>query len=213
MHASAAVGVRSQLLYQTLVEAGRLPRDQPSPLGMFAVERLMVAYETHLYQSAFDEAYLHSEFGVLEHDILTLDDLRPSVGAAGLFSLGNVEVEGEAARAALTVLPISETRTVAVFSYTARDAQVVRPELDRVLGAKGVDQQMALSQILLNSCENFVLAPAFFDSWPTEKRQAVTEYFMKTLFSDDLAEHDERLGLFWRIGQQGPDPTAISDGA
>ena len=88
MHASAAVGVRSQLLYQTFVEAGRLPRDQPSPLGMFAVERLMVAYETHLYQSAFDEAYLHSEFGVLEHDILTLDDVRPSVGAAGLFDRG-----------------------------------------------------------------------------------------------------------------------------
>ena len=67
--------------------------------------------------------------------------------------------------------------------------------------------EIVVSQVI------FVLAPAFFDSWPTEKRQAVTEYFMKTLFSDDLAEHDERLGLFWRIGQQGPDPTAISDGA
>lgn len=197
MHATAAVGVRSQSLYQQFVQAGRLPADRPSPLGMFATERLMVAYETHLYQSTFEQAYLTSDFDVLEHDIVTIDGVRPSVGAAALFSLADVEVEGDAVRAALSVLPTSETQTVAVLSYTARDAPVVRPRLEGVLASEGPDQQLALSKRLLNSCENFVLAPAFFGTWPKQRREAVSDYFMRTLFTDDIDTPDEHLGLFW----------------
>lgn len=201
MHACAAVGVNNQRLYQRFVGAGRLPGDQPSPLGMFAVQRLMVAYETHLYQAAFDKAHAESQFDSFDHDVIILDGVRPSVGAAGLFSLEGIEVDGDAVRAALTVLPVSMSRTVAVLSYTLRDAEVMRPKLAGVLKTEGQEQQLALSQILLNSCENFVLAPAFFSSWGEEKRQAVSSYFMRTIFSDSLTERDEHLGLFWGIGR------------
>lgn len=197
LHATWEVGVKSQEVYERLVEAGRLPGDGPSPAGMYAVERLMVAYETHLYKVSLDKAYLERDFDFLRHDVLRITGRRPSLAAAAMFSLDGVVVDDDVARTSLTILPLSAGETVVVLSYTQRDAAAVRGALDRVLGAIGAHQRYELSRLLLNSCENFVVAPAFYDTWSQEKREAIAAYFSRTILKDDLSVEDELLHLFW----------------
>lgn len=198
-HTSAKVGVKSYELYVKHVEAGLVPGDRPSPMGVFAVQRLMVTYETFMYKLELDQAYLAGDFSMLDHDVLVLDGVRPSLGASALFSLEDVTRDDEMVRASLTILPLDETQTIAVLSYTHRDAEAMRTALRKVLEANGLEQMQGLSRLLLNSCENFVLAPDFYDTWPEDKREAIAEYVVGTVFKDDFGVDDDRLLVFWEV--------------
>jgi hypothetical protein len=57
-------------------------------------------------------------------------------------------------------------------------------------------QKYRLSKQILNSCSNFVVSPAHFDGWSSEKRAAITEYFCKTLFESHIEVESESLYLF-----------------
>jgi hypothetical protein len=58
------------------------------------------------------------------------------------------------------------------------------------------DWTRTLSRRLLNSCENFVLAPAYFDTWTPRKKDVVREYFVRTILQEDLTYEDPDLFLF-----------------
>lgn len=201
MQACAEVAMKTQSVYLAHVEAGLAPHDRPSPIGEAALERLIVAGETHLYKLAFDQAYAASEFSSVQHEIVTLDGIRPSIGASALLSFQDVTVEEDTVRAALTVLPLSENRTVVIFSFTDRDAAIARAELRPVLESRGLEQRHAISRRLLNSCENFVISPGFYDEWSEKKRDAVRNYFLTTLFRDDLSVSGNHISLFWRVSE------------
>jgi hypothetical protein len=51
--------------------------------------------------------------------------------------------------ALLPILPVSETRTVAAFSYAKKDQGSVRAALDRILGSTGDTQKYELSKLVL----------------------------------------------------------------
>jgi hypothetical protein len=197
VHATAAVGVKSHEIYQGFVEAGEAPNDQPSPIGLFATSRLMVAYETWMHMARMTEAYATGGPEALEYDVLRLSGVRPSIAAAALFSLDDIPVGDDVARVCLSVLPVSPRESVAAFGYLQSDASPVREEIDWVLSSQAEDRAYNLSKLLLNSCENFVLSPAFFETWSGDKRQVVLSYFMRTLAENDFAFDDNRLELFW----------------
>lgn len=194
-------GVMAQRGYIDRVEAGLDPKDTPTPTGIFAMSRLMVAYETAMFKSAFDDAYLGQRYDGFEHDVLTFERCRPSIAASALFSLADHHKNSEALRVTLTVLPLTESVTAAVLSYPRKSARRARAGLAEVLKSKGQKQQLALSRYVLNHVENFILAPSFFNSWPAEKKDAVQNYFVRTLLSDDLTTNRDDLNLFWPEGE------------
>jgi hypothetical protein len=80
---------------------------------------------------------------------------------------------------------------------------MARAELHAVLTASGGKQAFQLSQRLLNNCQNFVLSPAYFASWPAGKVAAITDYFVKTLLHYDLSLVNPELMLFESAPQPG----------
>ena len=195
-HAVCEAAAKIQAAYRARVDAGLDPGDQPSPAGMFAVERMVVAWETHCYKETLDEAFLRRDPSVLEHDVIELGVARPSVAASALFSLDGVEKAGQTLMVTLTILPLGSSRTVAVFSYLTSHAEVARLRLAHVLRATGAHRMYEISRQLLNSCENFVLSPSFVDGWSTEKKDTVLNYWVRTLMKDDLDTQDRDLMLF-----------------
>ena len=195
-HTKMEVGVKAQSAYQARVAAGLDPGDRPSPLGVFATESLMLAYDKHQLKEAFDLAYLNRHPDMLKHNVLRLRVTEPSLATSAMFSLDDIEKDLETVRVYLTILPMSSTETVVVLSYRDREAGLGRLRLDRVLGATGTHQLYEVSRMVLNSCENFVLSPKVFDVWDAEKREAIRSYFVHTLFRDDYGVEDERFMLF-----------------
>jgi len=157
---------------------------------------MILAYETYMYKTAFDESYLCSDFARVLHDVIDIPTPQPTVAACALFSVHGIERNGDWVRACLNILPLSTTKSVAVFSYLAEDAPLARQVLGRILLSQGEHQKYELSRRLLNSCENFVLAPAYFDTWTPRKKDVVREYFVRTILQEDLAYEDPDLFLF-----------------
>jgi hypothetical protein len=194
LHAACAAASMIQSSYIERLHAGVEPRNQPTPLAVYATQRMAASYETYLYKSKFDEAFLNGNFQALEHDVLNFQ-VPPSIAAAALFGLNGTPVGDDIARVCLTVLPVTPEETVAVFSYLRRDATSARAEMNRVLNARGAHQAYELSRVLLNYCENFVIAPAAFDEWTQEKRGAILSLFTRTIFEVDFDVESEHLLL------------------
>lgn len=197
LHASCEAAAKIQSSYQHRVKAGLDPKGQPSPAGMYAVERMMVAYETHLYKSRYDSLLEQEDFDGVKHDVIHIDGAPPSIGASAMFSLDHVPVRDDVARVCLTILPLSSNSTVVLFSYLEADAPHARAALSRILESSGSHQLYEISREVLHSCENFVISPDLFDSWTPQKRARMRDFFQRTLFRNDRSIEHEDLFLFW----------------
>ena len=194
LHATMEGAAKIQGGYIERVERGLDPK--ASPAGLFAVERMMVSWETFNYKSLLDAAYAERDFAVMTHDVINLDVERATVAACALFSVDHVHVRDDVLRIHLNVLPIEPTRTVILFSYLRADASHARAFLDRILRSQGPHQRYELSRLILDSCENFVLSPDYFNTWSEEKKRTVQTYFVRTLLKSDLHYQSPNLYLF-----------------
>ncbi len=196
LHASCAAGWMLQMGYQKRVELGFDPGDVPSDAGLLATRQMILAYETFNYKLTFDQAYLQHNYSALEHDVIEIAVPRPTIGASCLFSLDGFPRDDDVARVCLSIIPLTTSRSIAILSYTKADAPVARTALDRILRASGHHQLYELSKRLLNSCENFVIAPEHFKTWSEPKRAAIRDYYIRTLLKDQLGHDDPDLYLF-----------------
>ena len=72
----------------------------------------------------------------------------------------------------------------------------MKPALNLVLTSDGSYQKYLLSKLILNNCSNFVVSPSHYDRWAPEKRRAITDYFVRTLFIGDLDVENKHFYLF-----------------
>jgi len=196
LHATMEGAAKVQGGYLKRVERGLDPKDSPSHAGLLALDRMMVSWETFNYKSLLDIAHVKRDFGLMTHDVITLDVERATVAACSLFSVDHIHVRDDVLRIHLNVLPVGPTRTVVLFSYLQPNASQARAFLDRIVRSHGSHQRYELSRLILDSCENFVLSPAYFSTWSDEKTSAVRNYFARTLLKSDLAYESPDLYLF-----------------
>lgn len=195
VHATASAGVMLQSGYMKRVELGLDPKGRPSPAGVFATGRLMVAWQTWVYMSHLYEAYTARQFDAVVHDLRLVSVQSPTLAASALFSLSSRK-HSDGARVCLTVLPVSKTQTAVLLSYTTREAKEARRQLKKLLRANESTFKHELSRRLLNHCANFVLSPSYVASWTQTKRQVVVDLFVRTTFQNDLAFDHPDLNLF-----------------
>ena len=197
MHANLEAGSAIQSAYKKRVDAGLDPGDKPSEAGLLSVQQMMKAYLMFQYKAVLDQALLDGRFDSIRHKVFTLAEQRPAVAVSALFSLDGIHKEdGTWVNVFLNVLPITARETVVVFSYLVEDELQVGCQLNRVFSAGGAYQKYEISKLILNYCENVVVAPEHFDSWPKDKVEAITNYFLSTMFKGDLSVDDERFYLF-----------------
>lgn len=196
LHAVIEGAVKIQSGYEKRVELCLDSGDEPGPAGMLAVEHMIKAHQTYLYKHRFDNAYVSKQYDRIVHDVINIGHEEATVAVCSLFSIDGVTRDDDWVRVALNVLPLNRKESVAVFSYLPEDAALAHSSLGLILTADGYYQKYLLSKLILNNCENFVVSPAYCDKWSTEKRVAVTDYFMQTLFTGNLGIENEHLYLF-----------------
>ena len=95
---------------------------------------MLLSWATWRYRHRYyDEPLLRQSFDVVEHDVIALNDQAPCLAASSFITLKDVPVDQALAGVAINILPVSETLTVAVFSYAKQDQGIVRAALDRSL--------------------------------------------------------------------------------
>lgn len=196
LHAQMEAACRIQASYNERVRLGLDSRNEPEPAGMLAIDWMMRSYSSYEYKLAFDKALLTDDYRGILHDVIAIDQEAPSIAVCSHFGLDYVSDCGEWARVALNVLPLGTRESIAILSYLERDTALTRSSLTHVLNSTGPQQKYLLSKQILNSCSNFVVSPAHFEGWSSEKRAAITEYFCKTLFESHIEFESEFLYLF-----------------
>ena len=152
----------------------------PSEAGLLATHRMAAAYETYLYKNELDAALLEGRFDAFQHHVVRIDVARPTVATCAYYSVDDVFVKDEMLVLHLNVLPVSETQTVAVFSYVPRLGRMARRHLRPMLRKDGSHRQHDLSRLLIEHCGNLVLPSDYVDSWDMAKREAIVRDFMST---------------------------------
>jgi hypothetical protein len=196
LHATMEGAAKIQMMYLKRVELGLSPRDQPSKEGMYAIERMMVSYETYQYKLKFDKAYMSKSYNVLSHDVIVMSEQKPTIASSTLFSMDSIKNKNDVARAAINVLPIRLDTSIVVLSYLSDESHLCRAYLDKALTSHDSYQKYEISKILLNHCENIVISPKYFDEWTERKKDIVNNYYTRTILKNDLAYDNPDLFLF-----------------
>ena len=196
VHATASAAMQVQSAYVKRVELGLDPKSVPSAAGIFATQRLFVAWQTYMYMTQLAQAYVTKRFDFAHHDLRLLDVEMPTLAASALFSLDARPRKNDVIRVCLTVLPTTRTQTALVLSYTRDDANSARRELKKLLTSESTTLTRELTLRLLNHCANFVLSPLYVASWTPTKRAVVIDLFKRTVFHNDLDFDHAELDLF-----------------
>jgi hypothetical protein len=85
---------------------------------------------------------------------------------------------------------------IVTFSAISADAPFVRTYLNRILNSNGHFQKYLLSKLVLQSCDNFVMVPSYYDSLPQASKDSLHQFYVDTLFANEEDHENERLYLF-----------------
>ena len=185
---------RAQATYLKRVDVGLSSRTESDAVGLFATQQLRNAYDCYQFKREFDRRYLSRDWIHLEHRVVVLPNQPPSIAVSSLFSLDDVGAP-ELPRVALNVFPVGND-VVVVFSAIPRDASAAYSYLQRLLAAEPYLQKYLLSKLILQSCDNIVIHPRYYESMTKERRRAISDFFARTLFDNEEAHEDQRLYLF-----------------
>ncbi|MEN8251285.1 MAG: hypothetical protein ABFS32_20305 [Bacteroidota bacterium] len=101
----------------------------------------------------------------------------------------------ETPRLTLSLFPANGNVLVA-FSFVENVAPYVNTYLDRILSSDGYYQKYLLSKLILQSCENFVISPTYYNALSQDHKDALLKFFVDTIEGNDSDHEDENLYLF-----------------
>jgi hypothetical protein len=196
LHATFEYAIKAQSLYQDKAKLLNEDMKYPESLGLYAVERMVIAYETFKYRTIFDSAMDTGDFSKILHDYVLIDT-EPTISCSTLASVDSmINSKGETSRFCLNILPLDKNKTLVLISYVDDDRENIEKYFHRILTADGYYQKYLISKIVLNHCENIIISPTYFDKWSIEKKQDITKYFISTLYENILDVENEMLFLF-----------------
>ena len=193
---SSAINI--QATYVRGANEGLYSKTEPSPIGQLAVEQVMSACMIEHLRQEFGSAYLRAEWSRISHKAFDLH-VAPSIAVNSVFSSGFYsDTSDSLAFVALNVFPNNKSTSV-IFSFLSEHLPEASSAFDRIWSATGTYQQYEMSKLILRKCENFVMSPTLYDSFPIDQKHAVIEYFERNTCGHTYDIDDPRLFLFTRI--------------
>lgn len=193
-HVCLQNGLRFQSTYIKRTEVGISPKNEPDNFGMFATAHLINAYECYEYKRQFDKYFLQHDWSKLKHFVIILKNQPATIAVSSLFSLDEI-IAPDTPRVILNVYP-SDNNVIVLFSTIKSDEPFVSKYLRRILTSSGYYQKYLLSKLILQSCDNFVLSPEYFESFSQERKNVVCNYFINTMTKNDEKYENKLLYLF-----------------
>lgn len=124
-----------------------------------------------------------------------MDGQAPVLAASALFSTG-FTVDRDIIGSTLNVVPINNSRSVAIISYPFGHRAEVKAALAKVFDADEKTLKYELAKLIIQRIENFVLSPAHYEKWSDGKKARVLGEFEATMMeSKEIADHED-LNIF-----------------
>ena len=198
LHTTMAVAYRVQRSYEKAVELGLSPGDHPCERGRFAVARMVIAHSTFRYRSYFDEDLLGGRYDRVHHRVINVPCTRPTLAVSSLFSVDGSASGDDYLLLSLSVLPLAENRTVAIFSWRDFDDVAALAWLNEKVpdGANPKMLRKQVSQITLANCENIIFAPSLLNNLSADEKDRIRRYFFATTFKPDSETEPLEIDLF-----------------
>lgn len=184
-----------QGLYQKMLELNLTENNSNSKAGRTATEAIMIAYETNVYKEDCDAALINEEWSFFDYEAIIINNVNPTVACSQLFSIDSIKFEDNVLRIVLNVFPINKNQTLVLFSFRKQESVLARNYLNQCLNGKSQFQRYEISKMIIRNCENFYIAPKFFQSWSPNKKEKVLKYFKESLLQD-LDKNDKEFYLF-----------------
>lgn len=157
--------------------------------------RLSNTRAVYEYKRRLDSGYLLNQFDLVHHEIIHFPGAPPTIAASEFFSVDELRIlPYRQLGLVLNIFP-SSTGTNVVFSFLAEERRISTQYLAQILGEAGNGQKTLISRVLLQHCENFVVSPAYFNTWSEEKRQIILDFIERTIFQNDCSYESENLRL------------------
>jgi len=195
-HVSIESAAKLQAVYQEKCRLGLTDPNVPTSADMFAVDRMVRAYETWLYKEMCDEALVARRYDDLVYDCIDLGETPPCIAVSSLFSIDEVQVGDDVARVALTVLDGEDDHAYGLLAYLRRDSTQAREWLEPLLRNTLKSQRYLLSRLILERCDNIVISPTVFATWSPQKREIIRDFWASTVLRNENKFDDDRLDLF-----------------
>jgi ferredoxin len=172
------------------IKKGFIKPDTPNGAAEAAIVYAKKSHDLFKYRNKYFDALKGGEkTSEVEHTVIELDNQAPTIAVSSFLSLGH-EADGSVIGAMLTVVPVSETRTVAIITCAAAHKDAVKRALPDLFDAD-TDKKKALSDTILTQVENFTLSLTFYDRWTEEKKKDVAQ-----AFNESKVPEDQELSLF-----------------
>ena len=198
LHTTMAVAYKTQMSYQEAIKLGLSPGDRPCDLGMFAVERMAVAWDTYRYRIQLDEDLVACRYDALHHRVVDIKCSKPTMAVSSLFSVPLPESSDGYFLVSLSVLPLDDTKTVVVFSWRGEDdiaAQAwIEHQIPRDLNNSAIRRRV--SRLTLANCENVIFAHELVESMSEDTKEGIRSFFLTTVFKSDDGSDEMDVDLF-----------------
>jgi hypothetical protein len=198
LHTTMAVAYKAQMSDQEAVKLGLSPGDRPCDHGMFAVERMAVAWDTYRYRLQFDEDLIAGRYEGVHHRVIEIECSQPSLAVSSLFSVDSVRSGDDCLLLSLSVLPLEDTNSVAIFSWRREEDPAAESwladQFTSGLSAQAMRQRVSL--IVLANCENFVLTPALVERMSEQDKNRLLKFYLTTTFAVDEGSEDINVDFF-----------------
>lgn len=154
------------------------------------------AHEVFRYRvKHFDKPAEEGKAADLRHLIIEMNNQRSVLAASSLFSTGFTD-QGDMIGPTLNIVPLNETKTVAIISYSSEQQAAVKASLAKVFDADEKTLKYELAKLILQRVENFTLSPAHYNSWSEDKRARVLREFEASLAEPKEIPDQADLNIF-----------------
>ena len=192
-HEKVRVTRAFQLAYRKGVNAGtcQSTSDNGCIHGLLPTIEFGKAQFCVAYKEALDCALQARDWSLLAHRHFCIVDQEATIAVSATTDLGIVG----SPTFTLNVFPIAQG-TMISFSTIRQHGNRVFAYVDRILSSHSWLQKYLLSKLILQSCDNFVVNPGYYDSMSEAKREAILAFYGHTGIENDEGYEDENLFLF-----------------
>jgi hypothetical protein len=175
MHTDLASGERAWAMHEELCKGQQVdPNEAVTEASLLYLAHNKKAQDVYRYRRKhFDKPAEEGKATDLRHLIIEMDNQKPVLAASSLFSTGFTE-EGDMIGPTLKIVPLNETKSVAIISYPAEQEAAVEASLAKVFDADEKTLKYELAKLIIQRVENFTLCPAHYKTWSDGKRARIS---------------------------------------
>jgi hypothetical protein len=184
-------------LHDQLCKAeGHNPAEVATAASILAVGHAKKGQEVLRYRNKhFDTPLSEGKTPDIRHLIITMDGQAPVLAASALFSSG-FTADGDIIGPTLNVVPLNESKSVAVISYPAEQAGDVTTSLANIFDANEKTLKYELAKLIIQRVENFTLCPAHYEKWSDDKKARVLRELKAAMDPTKESPDHEDLNIF-----------------